>query len=207
MDKMKITKIESQKNKNRVNVYIDENFAFGIDIEILYKYSLEVDTEIDESFIKDVLQGEEQNRANNYALNLLSYRWRSECEIRNSMNTKGYSQDTIDNTIKFLKEQELIDDRRFAESFIKDKINFRDWGSYRLKQELFSKGVSKNIVDEVIEKYCDDEFERAMNLASKKIKSYKNDDKNAIYRKLGGYLQRKGYSYDVISSVLKELLK
>ncbi len=204
---MKITKIESQKNKNRVNVYIDENFAFGIDIEILYKYSLEVDTEIDESFIKDVLQGEEQNRANNYALNLLSYRWRSECEIRNSMNTKGYSQDTIDNTIKFLKEQELIDDRRFAESFIKDKINFRDWGSYRLKQELFSKGVSKNIVDEVIEKYCDDEFERAMNLASKKIKSYKNDDKNAIYRKLGGYLQRKGYSYDVISSVLKELLK
>lgn len=207
MDKMKITKIESQKNKNRVNVYIDENFAFGIDIEILYKYSLEVDMEIDESFIKDVLQGEEQNRANNYALNLLSYRWRSECEIRNSMNTKGYSQDTIDNTIKFLKEQELIDDRRFAESFIKDKINFRDWGSYRLKQELFSKGVSKNIVDEVIEKYCDDEFERAMNLASKKIKSYKNDDKNAIYRKLGGYLQRKGYSYDVISSVLKELLK
>ncbi|SHI18259.1 RecX family transcriptional regulator [Sporanaerobacter acetigenes] len=204
---MKITKIESQKNKNRVNVYIDENFAFGIDIEILYKYSLEVDMEIDESFIKDVLQGEEQNRANNYALNLLSYRWRSECEIRNSMNTKGYSQDTIDNTIKFLKEQELIDDRRFAESFIKDKINFRDWGSYRLKQELFSKGVSKNIVDEVIEKYCDDEFERAMNLASKKIKSYKNDDKNAIYRKLGGYLQRKGYSYDVISSVLKELLK
>lgn len=207
MDKMKITKIESQKNKNRVNVYIDENFAFGIDIEILYKYSLEVDMEIDESFIEDVLQGEEQNRANNYALNLLSYRWRSECEIRNSMNTKGYSQDTIDNTIKFLKEQELIDDRRFAESFIKDKINFRDWGSYRLKQELFSKGVSKNIVDEVIEKYCDDEFERAMNLASKKIKSYKNDDKNAIYRKLGGYLQRKGYSYDVISSVLKELLK
>lgn len=207
MDKMKITKIESQKNKNRVNVYIDENFAFGIDIEILYKYSLEVDMEIDESFIKDVLQGEEQNRANNYALNLLSYRWRSECEIRNSMNTKGYSQDTIDNTIKFLKEQELIDDRRFAESFIKDKINFRDWGSYRLKQELFSKGVSKNIVDEVIEKYCDDEFERAMNLASKKIKSYKNDDKNAIYRKLGGYLQRKGYSYDVISKVLKEILK
>lgn len=207
MDKMKITKIESQKNKNRVNVYIDENFAFGIDIEILYKYSLEVDMEIDESFIKDVLQGEEQNRANNYALNLLSYRWRSECEIRNSMNTKGYSQDTIDNTIKFLKEQELIDDRRFAESFIKDKINFRDWGSYRLKQELFSKGVSKNIVDEVIEKYCDDEFERAMNLASKKIKSYKNDDKNAIYRKLGGYLQRKGYSYDVVSKVLKEILK
>lgn len=207
MDKMKITKIESQKNKNRVNVYIDENFAFGIDIEILYKYSLEVDMEIDESFIEDVLQGEEQNRANNYALNLLSYRWRSECEIRNSMNTKGYSQDTIDNTIKFLKEQELIDDRRFAESFIKDKINFRDWGSYRLKQELFSKGVSKNIVDEVIEKYCDDEFERAMNLASKKIKSYKNDDKNAIYRKLGGYLQRKGYSYDVISKVLKEILK
>lgn len=204
---MKITKIESQKNKNRVNVYIDENFAFGIDIEILYKYSLEVDMEIDESFIKDVLQGEEQNRANNYALNLLSYRWRSECEIRNSMNTKGYSQDTIDNTIKFLKEQELIDDRRFAESFIKDKINFRDWGSYRLKQELFSKGVSKNIVDEVIEKYCDDEFERAMNLASKKIKSYKNDDKNAIYRKLGGYLQRKGYSYDVVSKVLKEILK
>ncbi|WP_416198449.1 MAG: Regulatory protein RecX [Sporanaerobacter sp.] len=204
---MKISKIESQKNKNRVNVYIDGNFTFGIDIEILYKYSLEVDMEIDEDFIKDVLQGEEQNKANNYALNLLSYRWRSEHEIRNSMNSKGYSQDTIDNTIKFLKEQELIDDRRFAESFIKDKINFRDWGSYRLKQELFLKGISKDIVDDIIEEYCDDEFERAMNLASKKITSYKNEDKNTIYRKLGGYLQRKGYSYDVVSKVLKEILK
>ena len=69
------------------------------------------------------------------------------------------------------------------------------------------KGVSRDIADEILEEYCDGEYEIALELAKKKIHSYKNDDRNSIYRKLGGFLQRKGYSYDVVSKVLKELVK
>ena len=205
---MKITSIEPQKNNNdRVNIYLDGNFAFGISIEILYKYGLEKDTEIDEEYIKNVLKAEERSKAINYALNFLNFKWRTEKEIRNKMLLKGYDEEIIQETISYLKEQKLIDDRRFAEGFVKDKINFNKLGKYRLKNELYNKGISGDIIDEVLSENCDDELERAMELGRKKLPSYKNDDKNAIYRKLGGFLQRKGYSYDCISKVMKELLK
>jgi regulatory protein len=205
---MKITSIEPQKNNNdRVNIYLDGNFAFGISIEILYKYGLEKDTEIDEEYIKNVLKAEERSKAINYALNFLNFKWRTEKEIRNKMLLKGYDEEIIQETISYLKEQKLVDDRRFAEGFVKDKINFNKLGKYRLKNELYNKGISGDIIDEVLSENCDDELERAMELGRKKLPSYKNDDKNAIYRKLGGFLQRKGYSYDCISKVMKELLK
>lgn len=205
---MKITSIESQKNSSdRVNIYLDGNFAFGISIEILYKYSLEKDTEIDEEYIENVLKAEEKNEAINYALNFLNFKWRTEKEIRDKMLLKGYDEEIIQETISYLKEQKLIDDRRFAEGFVKDKINFNKLGKYRLKNELYNKGISGDIIDEVLSENCDDELERAMELGRKKLPSYKNDDKNAIYRKLGGFLQRKGYSYDCISKVMRELLK
>ena len=123
------------------------------------------------------------------------------------MLLKGYDEEIIQETISYLKEQKLVDDRRFAEGFVKDKINFNKLGKYRLKNELYNKGISGDIIDEVLSENCDDELERAMELGRKKLPSYKNDDKNAIYRKLGGFLQRKGYSYDCISKVMKELLK
>lgn len=94
----------------------------------------------------------------------------------------------------------------FAETYTEEKIRLKKLGSYRIKHELYNKGISQEIIDETIEKYCHNEYERALELAKKKITSYKNDDKNAIYRKLGGYLQRRGYSYDCISSILRELL-
>ena len=67
---MKITRIESQKNINRVNIYIDNKFAFGLTDEIRYKYDLHTNKEIDEEFIEDVLKAEEQNKVINKALNL-----------------------------------------------------------------------------------------------------------------------------------------
>lgn len=204
---MKITDIEPQRDDKRVNVYIDGSFAFGLSIEIVYKYGLEIDMDIDEGYIEDVLKMEEQDRANNYAIKLLSYRWRAEKEIKDKMREKGYEVDIIDSTIDYLYDQNLLNDKRFAETFTRDKMNFNKWGSYKIKQELYTKGISRNVVDEVLEEYGDDEYERALELARKKITSYKNDDRNAIYRKLGGFLQRKGYSYDCVSRILKELIE
>lgn len=204
---MKITDIKQQRDASRANIYIEDNFAFGISYEIVYKYNLEVGMEISNEFVEDILKAEEQNRGNDYAIKLLSYRWRTEREIRDKMYEKGYDVDLIDSTIDYLYEQQLLDDKRFAEAFTRDKINLNKWGSYKIRQELFQKGVKDNIIDHVLEKYCSDEYERAFELGKKKINSYKNEDKNKIYRKLGGYLQRRGYPYDCVINVLKELVK
>ena len=203
---MIITKIEPQKNEERVNIYLDGEFAFGLMKEIQYKYGLTEDMNIDKEYIDKVLMAEEQSKANNYALKFLAYRQRSKKEIIDKLAEKGFEDKFIENTLVYLKSYDLVDDLEFAKSFAKDKINLNKQGPQRIKYELYKKGISKEIIEKVLDE-DDNEYNRALELAKKKLPSYKNDDRNAIYRKLGGFLQRRGYSYECVSKVLKELIK
>lgn len=204
---MKITSIESQKDKTRVNIYIDDKFAFGISEEIRFRNNLSVGQDITDEFIQDILLYEEQFKATNYALNLLSYRQRSEKEIYDSLKRKGYEDQFIYTAIEYCKENKYIDDLTFARSFINDKVNLNKLGPNRIKYELVNKGISQDIIDKTLRISSKDEYDTAIILARKKFNTYKGQEQNAIYRKLGGYLQRKGYSFDIISKILSELLK
>lgn len=204
---MIITDISSQKNKNRVNIYIDNKFAFGLSRELLYKFDLCINQELEESFIENILKAEEQSKVTNAALNLISYRQRSIKEIYEKLKGKGYDEDFINKSIEYCKEQNYLNDYQFAESFIRDKQNLNKFGSTRIRYELIKKGVSKDVIEETLNFDKDEEYNVALILAQKKINSYKGQDRNSIYRKLGGYLQRKGYPYDIVTKVLKEVLE
>ena len=204
---MKITNIEPQRNKNRVNIYVDNNFSIGIEEELRFKYGLTVGMEVTDEFVKDILESEEQNKVTSHALNLLSYRQRSEKEIYTSLKRKNFEDHYINNAIDYCKENNYINDQAFAEAFVRDKINLNKLGSERIRYELILKGISKDIIDSVLILDRNEQYETALELAMKKLNSYKNDDKNSIYRKLSGFLQRKGYSYDIISKVMGEALK
>ena len=149
---------------------------------------------------------DEQIKVTNYALNLISYRKRSEMEILNALDKKGFNKEYITYTIDYLKENKYINDEDFAKSFIADKQNLNKYGPNKIKYELYKKGISKEIVE--LSLIADDEleYEMALELALKKIETYVDQDRNNIYRKLGGMLQRKGYSYDIIIRVLDFLL-
>lgn len=203
---MIITKIEPQRNTDRVNIYIDDKFAFGLFEEIRFKYGLKVDDQIDQKFIDDVLNAEEQRYAIDYSLNYISYRQRSKKEVHNALKKKGFEEALTEYVIDYLVQHNYIDDSSFADSFIRDKRNLNKYGSRRIEYELSAKGVSKETIHELLNYDTDEEYNMAMELASKKIKSYSSDDRNSIYRKLGGFLQRKGYNFDVVNKVLQEIL-
>jgi regulatory protein len=205
---LEITKIEIQKkNRDRMSIYINEEFAFGVHKDIAFKFNLEVGKKLDIDFIEKIIKTEEQNKANNYALKLLSYRPRSEKEIIDKMKGKGYDEEIINGTIDYLKNFGYVNDKDFAVDFAKGKSG--KFGPNRIKIELVRKGVDDNIIDEIIKEEFDEkiEYNNALKAAKKKIKSYKGDDRNTIYRKLGSYLQRKGYSYDIVAKVLREVLE
>ena len=204
---MKITRIESQRNIDRVNIYIDNKFAFGLTDEIRYKYDLQINKEIDEKFIEDVLKAEEQRKIINKALNLISYRQRSIQEVRNNLKEKGYEDIYIEKAIEYCESQNYLNDEEFALSFIRDKQNLNNLGSKRIKYELINKGVSESIIEKILQIDPEDEYSIALELAEKKIKSYNGQDRNSIYRKLGGFLQRKGYPFDIVKTVLDEVLR
>lgn len=204
---MKISKITAQRKKSRYNIYVDDSFSLGIHEDILVKYNLQKGMEVTDDFIQDILMAEEQSKTLNYCLNRLSYRARSEKELRISMELKGYTEENINYSIDYCKEHGYVNDLEFAKLFVNDKTNLNKFGPERIKYDLILKGISRDIIDQVLVVDRDDQLEMARELAGKKISSYKNDAKRDIYRKLSGFLQRKGFSFDVISTVVREILE
>lgn len=204
---MKISRIETQKNnKDRLNIYIEDTFAFGISVDVFVKYNLQKGQEIQDDFIEEILLAEENNQAINSAVKYLSYRQRSIKEVNEHLNRKGYEESIIEKTIDYLLEKNYLNDYEFAQSFIRDKSYLNKYGINKIRYELLNKGVSKEIVAKTLRFDGDEEYDNAMALAQKKMNSYRGQDRNSIYRKLGGFLQRRGYRYDTVSKVLKEVL-
>lgn len=204
---MKISKIEAQKrNKDRLNIYIDDEFAFGISVDIFVKYNLKKDQEIEDEFIKEILLAEENNKSITLAVKYLALRQRSVKEVKDYLKRKGYDDNLIDDTISYLEEKNYLNDYEFAQSFIRDKSYLNKYGINKIRYELMNKGVSREIISKTLRFDTDEEYNNAIELANKKMKSYRNQDRDSIYRKLGGFLQRRGYRYDTVSKVLREVL-
>lgn len=205
-----ITKIEVQKKrKNRYSIFIDEKFAFGVDEEVLLSYELKKGKTLDQEFIDNVLLAEEQVKANNYAMKLLSLRARSKGEIEQKMKDKGYEEPLVEGTIAYLNKYGYLNDYEFAKSFTKDRINFKKAGKALVRQELYFKGVDKDTINIVIEEVFkeEQEYETCLELAKKKISTtYRNEPKEKAYTKLSSFLVRKGYSYSLVSTIVKEVL-
>ncbi|MDF2616403.1 MAG: recX [Sedimentibacter sp.] len=204
----KITKIEYQKkNKDRLNIYLDDSYAFAVDMNVMIKYSLAKNMELEEDFISEILTAEEEMNAYNYAVNLLSRSPKSEKELKLKMQDKGYDLVFIENAIKKLKEQKYIDDERYSEMFINSKINMSKDGRRKIKEALYNKGIDKEIIDEKLSSVSEEEeIERAFLLAKKKLSSMKEEDTRKKTLKLSNYLINKGFEYSTVKKAVSNLL-
>ncbi len=203
----RITKIESQKkNPKRRSIFLDGEFAFGLDEEVLYKYGLKIGEELDQKKIDQILESEVKKESKDAALKFLSYRMRSEKEVRDKLKKKEFANDLIDEVIKDLKRINLIDDSNFASTFVRDKISNKPQGKILLKQELWKKGIKDETIEKVLQEYFEDEEEElnlAKNLLEKRKKRYENLDKNMAKRRMMSFLLRRGFSYEIVKQVLK----
>ncbi len=201
MGKSKITKISAQKRKNRVNIYVDGKFFAGIDNNVLVKYNLYKGKEVDKEALSAILDEEERFKGWNYALNLISYRMRTEKEIKDKLIKKGHKLEVVEKIIKHLKELELIDDEKFAEMWVKERVNAHPRSNFVLVQELFRKGISVELAKRVVERIVDTDVRHKMiqQLIEKAEKRYKNEDKDKRKRLILSYLSRRGFSYGEIN--------
>lgn len=204
----KITKIEYQKkNKERFNIYIDDEYGFAVDISILIKYSLKKGMELDDALIDDILLAEEEISVYNYGISVLSRYFKSEYELRLKMKNKGFKPQLIDNAISILKEHKYLDDERYCEMFINDKINISKHGVRKIKEALYYKGIDKEIIEEKIKSIsAESEEERALLLGEKKLLNIKENDNRKKMSKLSNYLLGKGFEYETVNKTLRKLL-
>lgn len=207
---MVITRIAVQeKNRNRYLVYVDkgsgEEFGFGVDKDVLIQFGLRKGLELNEELIKEIAHEDEVKKALNLCYSFLSYRMRSEFEVITYLKKKAMPEPIIEQALKRLKQQKYVDDRAFAESYIRDKKHLSDKGPLLLKKELLEKGVSEAFIDDALVCYPKDEqLEKAKRIVAKKAKAV-NDSHRMLRQKLGLFLQQKGFTYDVIEETLRKL--
>lgn len=206
-----ITKIEQQKkNSHRYSIFLDEEYSFSVSEDTLVKLRLRKGMEVDKEQLDYILEQEEINACKAFGLKLLGHKARNEYEIKDKMTKKGFDEEAIRKAMKYLKEQKYINDEEYARSYVKDKVNIRKLGYVRIKNELYQKRIDSEIIEDTLGELIDmeDEYRRALELAEKKMNTtYKNDDTQAAYRKLGGFLQRRGYSMDTTLKVLNKIFK
>ncbi|MBS6006611.1 MAG: recombination regulator RecX [Clostridium baratii] len=203
----KITKIETGKrNKERVNVYIDDEYAFSINMELVYKFGLKVNEEVNKEKLIEISKSENLSKCKESALRTIERSYKTEKEIRDKLLAKEFDIETVDSTINFLIEYGFIDDSKFVSMYIKDRI--RTQGRNKIRYSLISKGVNKLLIEDAFSTLDrDDEMERAIILCEKKYLniSKREDDNFKIKNKLTRYLLGRGYDYDIAKEVIKEV--
>jgi regulatory protein len=199
-----ITKIEPQKkNPRRRSVFIDGKFAFGLDEEVVSKLRLEKGESLTEKRIGEISAGKSENEAKEAALRFLSFRRRTEKEIRDKLRRKGFDDKVIRSTIEKLKSYDLVNDHEFATAWIKERLAYKPRGRRLLRQELWKKGIQKDVIDRAVEELCRDENQSALKVLKKAERRYRNLEPKVARRRMMGLLTRRGFSYETIKEALK----
>ncbi len=199
-----ITKIESQKkNPKRRSIFLDGKFALGVDEEVVSRLGLKKGESVTGQDLKQILLQKNENEAKDVALRFLSFRRRTEKEIRLKLQKRGFDEKIIKRTIEKLKEYDLINDLEFATAWVKERLEYKPRGKRLLRLELWKKGIKKEIIDRVTGELCGEEDKSVLELLEKIKKKYKNLDPQVAKRRMYGYLMRRGFTYDLINQVMR----
>jgi regulatory protein len=197
----KITAIEIQKkNPNRVNIYLDDQFAFGLS-RLVAAWLSAGQTLSDEKIA--VLQIEDAREvAMQKALRFLGYRARSMQEVRANLEKHEIPEAVIDSTLKRLQENGLLNDQEFAQAWVENRNTFRPRSRRALSIELRRKGLDNEIVQKVLDENVNEET-LALEAARKHVRKVQGLEWQDFRQKLGGFLGRRGFSYDVSAQVIR----
>ena len=200
-----ITAIKSQKNKNRVNVYLDDEFGFGIDLDNFVLLHLKIDQELTEKEVGEIVRKAEFRKTLDKLFKFVTLRPRSEKEIKDWFKRKKVHESLREELFGRLKRLELVDDKKFAEWWIGQRLSFRPKPKRIMIQELRIKGVNKEIVDEILGETKIDEEKMARQLLEKKAYKWKNLDKYKVRQKISQYLVGKGFGWTTIEKLVGEM--
>ncbi|HEY0752843.1 MAG TPA: RecX family transcriptional regulator [Ktedonobacteraceae bacterium] len=204
---MRITALEQQvHNSARVNLYLDDKFAFGISADLMLKMHLHLEQELSTSDLEQLQNEEACQQATERAINYLSFRPRSQEEVRRHLRKKETPPEIIELVLERLQRLDYLNDRSFASFWVENRERFNPRGSQAMRSELRMKGVEREIVDETVDDEHDEEL--AVRAASRKAELLLRTpamDYATFRNRLSGYLQRRGFSYAVVARVVRSL--
>lgn len=200
----KITALRIGRGRGkRVNVFLDGRFAFSLEAEVAAKEGLQVGQELSVSQVEALTRSDHFQRCFNAASHYLGYRPRSEFEVRGRLQRRGFNGDCVEAVIASLEEQGLVDDVAFAQFWKENRESFSPRSQRLTKLELRQKGVLSDIIDQVVGDV--DDGDSAYRAALGKTRRWSLSDYQSFRRRLGEYLKRRGFNYEVINYTVERV--
>ena len=198
-----ITSIKPQKNQKRVNIYLDDKFGFGLDLENFVKFHLKVNQELDDEKINKIIKDAEFQKILDKLLKFATLRPRSKKEIKDYLRRKKVPESITEELFKRLNSLELIDDTKFAKWWVEQRQSFSPKTKRVLGNELRIKGIDRETIKEILEETEIDEVKLAKKLIKNKMYKWERFDPKIKKQKISQYLAGKGFDWNVIQDVLK----
>ncbi len=198
----KITALKVQKrNPNRVNVYLDGDFAFGL--SRITAAWLEIGQILNDEKIRELKAADDFEVGYQQAVKFLSYRTRSEREVQDNLKKHKYSDEVIQAVLGKLRRLQLVNNRQFAKAWVENRNQFRPRGQRALQMELRQKGIDDSIIAEVLAELDEDEL--AYRAAVKAARKYASLPWEGFRQKMVAFLARRGFHYGVAIPVVERV--
>ena len=200
----KITALRVGRGRGkRVNVFLDGKFVFSLEAEVAVREGLQVGQELSTEQIEALARSDHFHRCLNAAARYLSYRPRSEFELKERLYQRGFNGNSVEAVLTKLKEQGLVDDMAFAQFWRDNRESFSPRSQWLTKLELRQKGVASDIIDQVVDAI--DNEDNAYRAAQSRARNLSLSDYQLFQRRLGEYLKRRGFGYRVINHTVERL--
>lgn len=202
----KITKIETQKRPGRYNIYLDQKYAFSVSESVLINFRLAKDMEIDDQLQKMILADDDVAKAYAKALNYLAHQLRAESEVVTKLKELELDEGVIDEVMQKLRDQKLLDDQNYADSYVRTIMLTSDKGPSVIRQNLRLKKIGENLIDRALEQYPEDRLlENGTKLATKQLKHYHHFPVKVRVQKVRQSMMIKGFKGDLITQILNNV--
>lgn len=201
-----ITRLTTAKSRDgRINIYLDGKYTFSLPADMVVKEGLTTNQELSPGQVKTLATADRYRRCLNTAIRYIGYRPRSEFEVRQRLRQRGFEDDCVEKVIASLKEQGLLDDSSFARFWKENREDFSPRSRWLTGVELRRKGVDSETVEQVVSEINDDAS--AYRAALSKARHLSSSDYQLFRRRLGEYLKRRGFNYEVINNVIDKVWK
>ncbi len=195
----KITAITAQqRHPQRVNIYLDGEFAFGL-ARIVAAW-LQVGQELTAEDIARLRAADAREQAFQRALRYLGYRPRTEEEIRRDLRRREVAEEDIAAVLERLRDLGLVNDPAFARAWVDDRTAFRPRGRRALRAEMRQKGLPEQVIARALETV--DEAALAETAAQKALRRYAALPWPEFRRKMSAYLARRGFPYEIVKEAV-----
>lgn len=202
-----ITQIKkAKKSAKRYYIYVDGHDVLSIHEDVLIKFGLHKGMVVQPDQLLEWAQADEHTKVRQAVVRYLGYRARSVHEVRTYLARKEWDPDICEKVIAECIEQGYLDDQAFAKAWVEGRRKRKGFGKIRLSQELKEKGISSTDIETVLIK-IDEEEERqkAIELAERRYLRIQDQPWPKIERRIGQYLMRRGYSSNMVYSILNLL--